>query len=538
MKRIGPRDDDESGIVCDRRTLLVGAGSLALGGLVGSSAVGSLSDRGPWSETDELVVGFSPTVSNVLATAREAVPDAVDVRHANETISYATVSIPSVSDRAREQFVEAIAATDVVEYVEPNATFRTSVVPNDREYGQQGAPQRVGCEDAWETTLGSEDVSIAVIDQGVQYDHPDLEDAVTGSGADFVDGDDDPYPAGAGERHGTHVAGIAAGATDNDVGTAGVSNCSLLTARALGAGGDGSLSNVVDAIQWAADAGADVINVSFGAPQHYETLASACEYAIEQGALLIAAAGNEGGAVEYPAAYPDVIGVAALEGDAPASYSNVGSGIDIAAPGTDLLSAVPWDGYERISGTSMAAPVVAGVAGLVLSVSPDLEPLALRDHLLATATDLGLDETRQGAGRIDAAAAVETAPAPTDGAETATDDDGGECGDETASASAEGRLEGGWWGESDRYRYAPRTSDPCSATLTLESPTGADFRLYVTRDGRSPSRWNHDESVQTGSGSSGDAIDLELSSDEQLRLQVHAVSGSGRYALGIEERGR
>ena len=412
MKRIGPRDDDESGIACDRRTFLAG-GSLALGGLLGSNGLTALSDRGPWPESDEFIVGLSSTVSDVTAAAHAAVPDAVDVRHSNETIGYATVSLPSVSERARDGFLEAIAASDVVAYVEPNASLHASVVPNDREYGQQSAPQQVGCEAAWETTVGSEDVSIAVVDQGVQYDHPDLEGAAGETGANFLGSGADPYPADADERHGTHVAGIAAGATDNGVGTAGISDCSLLAARALSGSGDGSLSNVADGIQWAADAGADVINVSFGAPQHYETLASACEYAIAEGALIVAAAGNEGSEnVDFPAAYKDVVAVAALDGNGIASYSNVGRAIDIAAPGTDLLSAVPWDDYARISGTSMAAPVVAGVAGLALSARPDLSPLELRDHLLATATDLGLDETRQGAGRVDAAAAVATAPSP------------------------------------------------------------------------------------------------------------------------------
>ncbi|WP_339103451.1 S8 family serine peptidase [Haloterrigena salinisoli] len=441
MKRIGPRDDDESGIACDRRTFLAG-GSLALGGLLGSNGLRALSDRGPWSETDEFVVGLSSTVSDVAAAAHTAVPDAVDVRHSNETIGYATVSLPSVSERARDGFLEAIAASDVVAYVEPNASLHASVVPNDREYGQQSAPQQVGCEAAWETTVGSEDVSIAVVDQGVQYDHPDLEGAAGETSANFLGSGADPYPASADEHHGTHVAGIAAGATDNGVGTAGISNCSLLAARALGANGEGSLSDVADGIQWAADAGADVINVSFGASNDYRTLAAACEYALEQGALLIAAAGNAGAdSVDYPAAYEDVLAVSALEGESLADFSNTGSEIDLAAPGTDILSAVPWDGYDRISGTSMAAPVVAGVAGLALSTYPDLSPADLRDHLRETATDLGLEATAQGAGRVDAAAAVETMPSAGRAAEAGVT--GETSADDVASETATGDATGG-----------------------------------------------------------------------------------------------
>ena len=542
MPQNGPPDDDaDDGY--DRRTVLTGAGSLAASGLIGASGVVSATPgREPGPKRDELVVGISPSVDDVAREARAAVPGDVEVVHANETITYATVSFPSEAPaRAREQFIEAITRSPHVEYVEPNATFQTFGRPDDAYYDYQTAPQQVGCETAWETTTGSEDVLIAVVDQGVQYDHPDLESAVDDRvGEDHVGYDGDPYPSSTDEQHGTHVAGIATAETDNGRGTAGISDCSLLAARALDASGRGSLSDIADAIQWAADAGADVINLSLGAPDGYRTLEAACEYAEEQGALVVGASGNAGAeGVMYPAAYDDVLAVSALEDDALASYSNTGPEIDLAAPGTGLVSTVPWDEYGRMTGTSRAAPVVAGVAGLALSAHPDLSPAELRAHLRETADDLGLEATAQGAGRVDAAAAVETDPYPEEGSDDgdAEDDtDAGECGDEIVRARADGSLSGGWWGESDRYMYQPRTDNPCSATITLEGPANADFDLYLNTDGESPTRWNHEES-SAGSGAT-EEIELELSGDEDLRIQIHASAGSGEYTMRIVELGR
>ncbi|QSW98926.1 S8 family serine peptidase [Haloterrigena alkaliphila] len=537
MPQNGPRDETTNDTY-DRRRFLSGAGALVAGGLVGSTGVASASPgREPGPKTDELIVGISPTVADLPGEARAAVPGHVEVVHTNEAISYATVAVPSdVPAHARKQFVDAIRNSPHVEYVERNATLQSFVEPDDSYYEAQNAPQAIGCETAWETTLGSDDVLIATVDQGVQYDHPDLEGVVDDRvGENLAGTGSDPYPTSEDEQHGTHVAGIAAAKTDNGRGSAGISNCSLLSVRALDESGEGSLSDIADGIQWAADAGADVINLSLGGANGFRTLRTACEYALERGVVLVGAAGNQGAddGVAYPAAYEDVLAVSALNGDALASFSNTGSEIDIAAPGTGLVSAVPWDGYARLSGTSMAAPVVAGVAGLALSAHPDLTPADLRAHLTTTATDLGLESTAQGAGRVDAAAAVETDPYPEESGE---DEPTGECGDETVTASADGSLAGGWWGESDRYRYALRTSDPCSATITLEGPADADFDLYVNVDGSSPSRWDSHESA-TGSSAS-EAIELELTGDEDLRLQIHANAGSGSYTLRIEERGR
>ncbi|MBZ6493350.1 S8 family serine peptidase [Natrinema longum] len=523
----------------DRRSILTGVGSIAIGGLIGASGVTSATpDRDPGPKNDEIVLGISPSASDVAGEARAAAPGNADVVHTNETIRYAVVSFPSdAPDRARDEFLDAVTDSPAVEYAEPNVTVQTLFEPDDPYYDSQHAPQQVNCESAWETTRGSRDVVIAVVDQGIQYDHPALERVVDDRiGADFVDDDGDPYPTG-GEDHGTHVGGIAAGGTDDGIGHAGISDCSLLSVRALNENGVGSLSDIADGIQWSADAGADIITLSLGVDGSYETLSAACEYAADQGALLVGAAGNEGNdRVFSPANEDTVVAVSALEADdSLASFSNTGSAIELAAPGNRLVSSVTGDDYSRMSGTSMATPVVAGVAGLALSAHPDLSRAELREHLRATAVDLGLRDTQQGYGRVDAAAAVETDPFPD---ETDPDeDDPGECGDETITASASGSLDGsGWWGESDRYSYSLNAADPCSATITLEGPDDTDFDLYVTTDGSKPTRWDHDAS--SADAGTSESITVSLEGDEEIRLQIHAVSGSGEYRLRLEERGR
>ncbi|WP_084177342.1 S8 family serine peptidase [Natrinema saccharevitans] len=504
MTQNNPPDDDADR-THDRRSILTGVGSIAIGGLIGASGLTSATPgRDPGPKNDEIILGISPSASDVADEARAAVPGNADVVHTNDTIRYAVVSFPSdAPERAREAFIDAVTDSPAVEYAEPNVTVQTVFEPNDPYYGYQYAPELIGCERAWETTRGSEDVVIAVVDQGIQYDHPALEATVDDRiGRDFVDGDGDPYP-GSGGDHGTHVGGIAAGGTDDGTGHAGISDCSLLSLRALDADGVGSLSDIADAIQWAADADADVVNLSLGVDGSYRTLTAACEYAADRGVLLVGAAGNAGSDRVYsPAAEDSVVAVAAVDdADSIASFSNTGPEIELAAPGSRIVSSTTGGGYGRMSGTSMAAPVVAGVAGLALSAHPDLSRSQLRDHLRETAVDLGLAADQQGYGRVDAAAAVETDPFGDDRDDSSeTESDTGECGDETVTASASGSLDGsGWWGESKRYGYSPLTDDPCSITISLEGPSRGDFDLYVTTDGSRPTRWSHDEAA-AGSG--------------------------------------
>ncbi|ELY63613.1 Thermitase [Natronobacterium gregoryi SP2] len=385
----------------------------ALGAFFGSSGVTAADSDGSGSQATELLIGVSPDVPDVERTVQSSLPGDGRVVHSNETIHYATVELPSsVPEEATERITDALDSIDQIEYVEENATLEALATPNDPYYSSQHAPQQVNCGDAWAETLGDQDVTISIVDTGTAYDHENLAENVDDRIGDvFVGRGSDPSPVSSSEDHGTIVSGIAVGGTGNGTGHAGVSNCSMLSARALDESGRGSLADIADAIQWSADQGVDIINLSLGSSSHWQTLRNACQYAYDQGCLLVAAAGNAGGSVVYPAVYDSVIAVAALDShDRLASFSNRGSEIELAAPGTQVISSTLGDRYTRASGTSMAAPVVAGVAGLVLSAYPGLGNESLREHLRQTATDVGLSSRTQGYGRVDADAAVNTVP--------------------------------------------------------------------------------------------------------------------------------
>ncbi|PCR90064.1 S8 family serine peptidase [Natrinema ejinorense] len=557
-------DDNYSHV--NRRSLLEAVG--AFGALVGLGGVTSATPgREPGPKKDELIVGVDSDVSDIEAAVEPKLPSNANIVHTNETLGYASVAMADeASIQAKENVKRNLMDVNEVQYTEDNVTYQALeaeplgsgtddetagaqggasplYTPNDPSFGSQYAPQQVNCEEAWEETLGDPSVTISIVDQGIQYDHPNLaenmDDSVSNNGDDFVDADGDPYPVDASENHGTHVGGIAAGGTDNGTGHAGISNCSLLSARALASGGGGSLSDIADAVQWSADQGADIINMSLGGGGATNLMQQACEYAQSQGSLLVAAAGNDyGSPVSYPAAYDTVLAVSSLdEGETLSDFSNVGPKIELAAPGGDVLSTIPFDDYDTFGGTSMASPVVAGVAGLTLSAWPNLSNEELRTHLNETAVDIGLDDTEQGNGRVDAGNAVTTEPGTTPDPDPDPDPEPGECGDEVNTASGEGQLSGGWWGNpSDTYTYTLKTANPCSATVTLEGPGTADFDLYLTLDGRTPTQQDYDE--RSVNDDSNESIDVDLSGDEEFGILVRRYSGSGSYTVSVEERGK
>ncbi|RIW28554.1 peptidase S8 [Bacillus salacetis] len=266
-----------------------------------------------------------------------------------------------------EAAAKALSKNPNVEYAEPNYTFSATWTPNDTYYqGYQYGPQNTYTNLAWDYTRGSSGQEIAILDSGVDYNHPDL-DGKTIRGYDFVD--NDYYPMDL-NGHGTHVAGTAAAETNNGTGIAGMApNTRILAVRVLDANGSGSLADIADGIRYAADQGAEVINLSLGCDCSTTTLKNAVDYAWNKGSVVVAAAGNDGVSTTFePASYANVIAVGAVDSnDRRASFSNYGSWVDVTAPGVDIAATVPNNGYAYMSGTSMASPHVAGLAGLLAS---------------------------------------------------------------------------------------------------------------------------------------------------------------------------
>jgi serine protease len=525
----------------DRRSFLaatgVAAGTVAMvGPAAGTPGRGNGNGNGP--DRREYLVGVSATEDDPKGYVGKFLNGQETARTANDKLNFVAVGLPeNAAEPAHENFVDRLERADAVKYVEEDVEYQMQVVPNDPRYGDQYAEQQVNAEGAWDTTFGDSGVSIGVIDQGVKYDHPDLDGNMDGSvsnyGRDFVDSDGDPYPDDLeNEYHGTHVAGISAAETDNGEGVTGIGNSSVLSGRALSEQGSGSTADIANAVQWAADQGADVINLSLGGGGYTDTMKNAVSYATNNGALVVAAAGNDGQAsVSYPAAYNECLAVSALDPDETlASYSNYGSNIELAAPGTNVLSTWTDDAYKKISGTSMATPVVAGVAGLALA-QYDLTPQELRSHLKATAVDIGLASDEQGSGRVDAANAVNTDPGS--GGGDGGDGGGGGGGGDTETVTASGSLSGYW--DSKCWSYAFTFSDPSKVVLELSGPAGTDFDLYANDGtGTCPTTSGYDYRSWTTDSQETITIDNPDTSTD-LHALVDSYSGSGDYTLTITE---
>lgn len=312
---------------------------------------------------------------------------------------------------AAAKVLNDLKANPNVVYVEPNFIFTSDYTPDDSNLGQQWAWETIDAFSAWDVTQGSADVIIAVVDTGVQGTHPDLSAKMV-PGYDFVSGDNAPDD---GHGHGTHVAGTAAAMTNNGTGGAGTCPaCSIMPVRVLDNNGSGTLANVANGITWAADNGAHVINLSLGGTSGTTTLENAVNYAWNKGVLLACAAGNSNtSSASYPAYYANCLAVASTNSsDARSSFSNYGNWVEIAAPGEGIYSTWVNSGYNTISGTSMATPHVAGLAGLLSSQG--LSNSEIRDRLCATADGISGTGTYWTCGRINAYRAVtdDTNPPP------------------------------------------------------------------------------------------------------------------------------
>jgi serine protease len=302
------------------------------------------------------------------------------------------------------------------EYIEPNYIYEHFLVPNDPDYTKQWNFRSINVEQAWDETKG-DGTTVAVIDTGVTQ-VPDLKLTKFVPGYDFVhdrvNADDD-------NGHGTHVAGTIAQSTNNGYGVAGIAyEAKIMPLKVLSAGGGGTVADIAEAIRFAADNGADVINMSLGGGGESRLLKEAIDHAYNKGVVIVAAAGNSNqNAAAYPARYPRVISVAATDAAGEKSpYSNYGAGVDIAAPGGSEAGKIlqntidPSSGqsvFVGFQGTSMAAPHVAGVAALI-KASGVTEPEEVLKALKQSVRKVQEDPLNHfGAGHLDAGAAVKLA---------------------------------------------------------------------------------------------------------------------------------
>jgi len=299
--------------------------------------------------------------------------------------------------------------------IEGTATIQAVHQNQKWHYDMIKAPQ------AWTVTNGSSAVKIAVLDTGIDHNHPSLANFVnTSLGRTFVGGTTMDV-----QGHGTHVAGtIASYGSVSGV----MQNATLIPVKVLGDDGSGSLYGITQGILYAANIDADVINMSLGGGGYNQSMDEAVQTATSQGTIVVAASGNDGASsISYPAAYSSVIAVGSVTSNRTrSSFSNYGSGLELMAPGSNIYSTYPNSRYTSLSGTSMATPHVAGVAGLIRAANPNISVSQARQILRDTAQEAG-SSTQYGYGIVDAHAAVVaasggggTTPPPPSSTETVT----------------------------------------------------------------------------------------------------------------------
>ena len=351
-------------------------------------------------EPNQVIVKYADGVST---TQRVALFDRAGVTKTLGSVKGVGAKLVSVSGDP-----EAVAArlnrSSLVQYAEPNLILTVDATPNDPRFGELYGMDRIDAPEGWDAAgLGafpaSGGVKIGIVDTGIDQAHPDLSGQTVACAKSqgllpIMSGSIQVGQCADDNDHGSHVAGTIAAKANNGVGVAGVAfNADLVICKALGGPlGTGSTADVANCINWVASQGARVISMSLGGGAS-TTLQQAVASAWNNGngAVVVAAAGNDGDAtLNYPAAYAEVVSVAATDSaDARASFSNANADVEVAAPGVNVLSTVRGGGYATLSGTSMATPHVSAVAGVLRQLFPSDSAAAIRSRLDAAVNDLG-----------------------------------------------------------------------------------------------------------------------------------------------------
>jgi hypothetical protein len=425
------------------------------GGAQGKPQARVPAKKAPPSVPGELLIGFKAGVTTAQQKQILAGIGATQKRAFRQIHG----ALAKVRTDATASALARLRSDPRVRYAEPNVVFTADATPNDPFFsrlwglnnngfpvaGRWGTPDAdIDAPEAWSVTTGSDSVTVAVIDTGIDYLHPDLSsqmwinpgencpgcrtDGIDNDGNgyvddwrgwDFANGDNDPMDD---NGHGTHVAGTIGAAGNNGIGVVGVNwRVRLLPLKFLGGDGTGTAANAVSAVLYAADKGATVLNNSWGGDDYSQALADAITVADTHGALFVAAAGNSGtdndSMPTYPASYalPNVVTVAATDNsDQLAYFSNVGrKSVDLAAPGLNIYSTWPGGAYQYMSGTSMAAPHVSGAAALAKAAFPSATGVGLKALLLESVDPLSsLSSYTATGGRLNVNNAVTCSGAP------------------------------------------------------------------------------------------------------------------------------
>jgi subtilisin family serine protease len=296
------------------------------------------------------------------------------------------VLVVNVRQGTEQETIKSLSGLDGIQYTEPlYLASALDVTPNDPGFINQGDMEAINAPGGWEYFTGSSNVIIAIIDTGVNLNQPDLAGKVL-PGFNFILGNENSADD---NGHGTHVAGIAAAVGNNATGIAGLDwKAKILPVKVLDSQGFGSAWTVSQGIIFAVDHGAKIINLSLGFSTTPSIVADAVEYAYQHGVTVVAATGNSNSAVAFPANLPHVIAVGAVDNTGTRwASSNYGPEIDLVAPGVNVYSTNPI-GYGTRTGTSMAAPHVAGLAALLEGIHP-LTPVQVESFMYSTSRDLG-----------------------------------------------------------------------------------------------------------------------------------------------------
>lgn len=339
---------------------------------------------------DEVIVRYRSTAASFAAA--DDVARWVDGRTAIVRVPPPRSAAERRSGKALQELMSHLRGRGDVQFVEPNhrgyfEDLPAVALPNDPQISSQWWLTAVRATSQWAVSKG-EGITVAVVDSGVDLSHPDLAANLLHAGYDF--GDAKP---GAQDRlgHGSAVAGVIAAVQNNAAGVSGLAPAARLLPVKINAGGEGSFlsDRLAQAINYAIDQGARVINLSLVVSEQTETVREAVQRALDRGIVVVVAAGNSGGPVAFPANMPGVVAVAATtQGDQLWVGSNRGSEIAIAAPGESIYSTDLNGGYRSRTGTSLAAPVVSASAAAVLAVSPALSREQVRSLIRSTARSL------------------------------------------------------------------------------------------------------------------------------------------------------